>query len=239
MLWMQGWEQEDSSKMTEQSSTRASLLSTNRHPPNAVLLKFEPKILDADVREVNLLLRLVSEGKVAVEELLQTCREKHPFPLHSQGQEGLRSLWHRERLPRAEPGRMKVSGFFYRQDEWPLFNPRPILYSTFPRHNSVHDIQKQTQRISSNFCFSSPLWAPRPSPTRCASTFLQAVPEAPVPQNQNRPSVKFLRLRLDWLSLLGQKCPGESDPDYATNHSLRKLKMLRPRNRNRTQIDSP
>lgn len=130
-------------------------------------------------------------------------------------------------LPWAEPGEMKVWGFFYRQDEWPLFN------STFSRHNNTHGIQKQTQHVSNNFSFPRQLSKRLPFVDTLRpgvpATSCGLIPEASGATEPKRAeSVKFLRLELDKLSPPEQKCPSESDFDYATNHLLRKLKLLRP-----------
>lgn len=101
---------------------------------------------------------LWDKGKVAVNKLSQTCREKPSFSLSPKEGKVLHSLWLQEMLPWAEPGGMKVWGFFYSQDEWPLFN------SAFSRYNNMHGIQIRCSMSPPTLVFQDssvrgcPLW---------------------------------------------------------------------------------
>lgn len=114
---------------------------------------------------------LWDKGKVAVNKLSQTCREKPSFSLSPKEGKVLHSLWLQEMLPWAEPGGMKVWGFFYSQDEWPLFN------SAFSRYNNMYGIQIRCSMSPPTLVSKTAQWEAAlcgRSEARCASNFLWA-----------------------------------------------------------------
>lgn len=106
------------------------------------------------------------------------------------------------------------------------------MSSTFPRCNSTCDIQEQTQKVFTTFILQL-----GPGAALCRHSQVQTRQNLPVgwkpeatraAEPKRTECVKFLRLRLDWLSPPDVKYPSESDLEYATDHLLGKHKLLRP-----------
>lgn len=98
-----------------------------------------------------------------------------------------------------------------------------MLHSALPGYHSRHVTQTQSPCVSTNSSVRGCPW--RALPGQVHQHLLAGCSRS---LQCHRTKTKFLRLQLDRLSLPGQKCPGESGLDYATNYSLRKLKMLSP-----------
>ena len=86
----------------------------------------------------------------------------------------------RRRCPELSRGEESLR--FLQTRRMATFTKPNVLYSTFPRSNSIHDIQKQTWPVATNFLFPRPLGEVLPSedaPSLGApAPFLQADPRS-------------------------------------------------------------
>lgn len=98
------------------------------------------------------------KGKVTVNKLSQTCREKQP-PLSSpiEGWPSLQKSFTFSLAPEdtALSWVRREESLRFPQTRWmATCKKKPnVLYSTFPRYHSIRDIQKQTHSVSTNFSF--------------------------------------------------------------------------------------